>query len=206
MTDNLSFDRIINDSVNYLETLKQYGVDYFTVKMDSPKLLNYEIMTCSFCSGGRRVKPLGFKDFPENVKVLFVVDMPKEPENKKVFSEDERVLFKKILSAMNLKIDEIFVIPALRCLFTHEDFEYKTEKFNDLPCSDFLKRAIKFIDPRCICFLGEGLLKKIDSASNDIIRKYPVFSTHSLDTLIASPGLKKDAWEVFKGIISKLSN
>ncbi|MDY0361328.1 MAG: uracil-DNA glycosylase family protein [Desulforegulaceae bacterium] len=201
MADNSSFNQIIDDSVNYLETLKQYGIDDFVIKKDSPNLLNYEIMTCNFCGRDRKIKPIGFKNFPLNIKVLFIVDMPKEPEKKKIFSEDERVLFKNILNAMKLNINDIFVIPALRCLFLPHEIDGKINDFQNLPCSDFLKRAIKFLNPFCICFLGNDLFNKINVNSNEIIKENKVFSTHSLTSLITNPELKKDSWGIFQKIM-----
>ncbi|MDY0132742.1 MAG: uracil-DNA glycosylase family protein [Desulforegulaceae bacterium] len=204
MNEDLSFEKVLNDSVNYLETLKQYGVEYFNLKKDSPKLLNYEIMTCSFCNKAKKIKPIKFSNL--NIKLLFIVDMPKDFENQRVFSSNERVMFRKIISAMNLRVDQVFVISALKCQFLPEDVQAKKNDFLNLPCKNFLKRTIKFINPQCICFLGNSMFEIINKDLNHIIEKYPVFSTHSLDTLDVQPDLKKESWEVFKKIIASLKS
>jgi uracil-DNA glycosylase len=205
MADNPVFSDIIDDSINYLETLKQYGVEYFNLKKDSPELLNYEIMRCRFCSLDKSVNPIRNKPIPPKVKVLFVVDMPKAFEKDKLFPEEEKNLFKKILSAMNLRIDEIFVIPVLRCMFSKNEFIEKSENFSNLPCFDFFKRALTFIDPFCICFLGKDGFETINKNLYDELSRYPFFSTYSLNDLNCNPSLKKESWEVFKDIISRLN-
>ena len=210
----IEYNSIVKSLKNYIETLNQYGVERFIPLKsetksgkDSLEVLNKEIEKCVFCFKGTGLPKQIFDKYPKNVKLLFLVDMPKTPETGRVFSKDERILFSRIIKAMNLRVEDVFVLPAVRCRLMPEDYNKVSQNFAASPCHDYLKRSVSFIDPQKICILGKEL---VSFFSNDEIRggelllnTYPLYSTYSLNDLIIEPYLKKEAWAKFQEIVAQ---
>jgi|GEM_PF-4966597 uracil-DNA glycosylase family 4 len=214
MQSDDSYLQILEDASNYITSLKDFGLESVIFDNDTPGLLNYQIQRCTCCgSGSKKFKRTGFYDFSENIKVLFVVDMPKDPAEDRIFSGNERVLFKKILAAMNLKINEVFVIPAVRCCTDKIKNQEILGDFSSYPCSGFFERSVSLTDPGAICLLGKGAMETAVKTKSENIQgnlyfqsRYRLFSTWSLEDMILNPELKKESWEEFKKIIEFVQN
>ena len=125
-------------------------------------------------------------------------------------------LFAKMLSAINIPIDEVYItsllkcnVPALHTISTREIHH----------CSDYLKQQVSLIQPRLIIVLGETaaqcLLQK-DAPLDDLrelintnvvsgiasgaaetshqFESVPLFVSYSPQELAVQPGNKRKAW------------
>ncbi|MGM0418403.1 MAG: uracil-DNA glycosylase family protein, partial [Thermodesulfobacteriota bacterium] len=199
MESNDSYLQILEDASNYITALKDFGLESVIFDKDTPELLNYQIQRCTFCgSGSKKYKRTGLYSFPDKIKVLFVVDMPKNPDEDRIFSGNERVLFKKILAAMNLKIDEVFVIPAVRCSTDKIKNQEILNDFSSYPCSGFFERIVNLTNPSSICLLGKEEMETAVKNKSENIQghlyfqsRYRLFLTRSLEDMISNPELKK---------------
>ncbi|PID78321.1 MAG: hypothetical protein CSA18_02040 [Deltaproteobacteria bacterium] len=201
----------IEDIKNYIETLEQYGMEYFVSTLDSTEKLNRDIINCNFCSFEKKFFKQPFINKTENTRVLFVISMPENPEKNLIFSKAEKNIFIRIISAMKLKLNEISVISAARCHMGMDFYREFKKNFYLSPCADFFKRSIDFINPEILCFLGKDLpdfIDKKETTENEnsgfLYEKIPYYSTYSLKELLDNPGLKKEAWVIFQKITGKL--
>lgn len=205
----IEYNSIIKGLKDHIKNIHQFGYETYiplpvTKKEqnleefnDSNEILNLEISNCNFCAGINSSK-LIFEKLPEKVKVLFLVDMPKLPETKRVFSADERTLFSRIIKAMGLPVNELFVLPFSRCRHMPHEFDNFIAGFEQSTCRDFLMRSIALINPEKICIMGKNLP---DSSIKEIYGN-SVYSTFSLNDMIIEPHLKKEAWGTFQQILA----
>ena len=143
-----------------------------------------------------------------NSDVVFISESPGCLNNPQelLFLGDASKLFDKILSAVNLKMENIYLLNILKANLT---IEPKSNR-NDSDASDlknYIYENLQLVKPKVIIFLGDSVFKKIFKIENnfeDIRKKVFKFLnidclvTYHPDMLIRKNELKKNAWEDFK--------
>tara|TARA_B100001093_G_scaffold388865_1_gene375034 strand:+ start:230 stop:1018 length:789 start_codon:yes stop_codon:yes gene_type:complete len=159
----------------------------------------------------------------KNADVLFVDGTPDTEEDKvgKSFIYTKGDLFKKMLNAINLKKEDIFIVNAIP--WRPPGNRYPTQEEIKI-CRPFIFNLIGLILPKIIVCLGEvstnqildlnqSIIKtrgKWHSLSSDLINNFDseykpyILSTLNISYLLSRPDMKKKAWEDMKLLRDKV--
>ncbi|OUW59746.1 MAG: hypothetical protein CBD59_00140 [Alphaproteobacteria bacterium TMED199] len=145
-------------------------------------------------------------------KILIIDGPPDEEEDKKglSFVSNKGLLFEKMLNAIDLKIDETFIVKGIPWRPPGNRYpsadEIKT-------CRPFILNLINILEPKIILCLGEVPTYQILELNESIIKirgkwrtlksnqsncEFSVLPTFSISHLLNRPDLKKYAWEDMK--------
>ena len=205
----------------YLEQYKQlYGNETFinmnsALKEDtnSYKLEEYflSIKDCMKCALGKNRKNFVFGMGNPNSEIVFVGEAPGKEEDLQglPFVGRSGKLLDKILAAINLSRNDVYILNVLKCRPPENRAPLKEEI--EL-CENYLKHQLKIIKPKLIVALGRisaMTLLKTKTSLNEMrnnIHKYEDIDflvTYHPAALLRNPNLKKYAWEDFKLIRDK---
>ena len=144
-------------------------------------------------------------------KIVFLVESPgkiNDLQNLSFIGESGKLL-DRILKAINLTRDDVYILNVLKCK-KPENMD-PSKKEIDL-CEQYLKAQLRIVKPKLIIALGRIsalTLLKTDSNLSDLrkrVHKYDdidFFVTYHPSALIKNPNFKKKAWEDFKLIRDK---
>ena len=153
-----------------------------------------------------------------NSKLLIIDGPPDVEEDKKgvPFVSSKGLLFKKMLNAIDLNMEEIFFIKSIPWRPPGNRYPSKEEiKI----CRPFIINLINLLDPKIIVCLGEvptyQILELNESIiklrgkwqtlkSNEINCEFSILPTFSVSHLLNRPDLKKYAWEDMKLLRDKI--
>jgi len=147
-----------------------------------------------------------------NSKLLIIDGPPDVEEDKKgvSFVSSKGLLFEKMLNAIELKMDETFIVKGIPWRPPGNRY-LSNEEINI--CRPFILNLIDIFKPKIILCLGEVPSYQILELKESIIKirgkwrtfksnksncKFPVLSTFSIPHLLRRPDLKKYAWEDMK--------
>lgn len=120
-------------------------------------------------------------------------------------------LFDKILKAINISREEIYITNIVKCRPPNNRNPLEAEKISCLP---YLRHQVKLIQPKIIVCLGrisaQCIIDKNFRITRDhgtwVNRKgYNLIATYHPSALLRDPSKKRDAWEDFKKIKAKYS-
>jgi len=153
-----------------------------------------------------------------NSKLLIIDGPPDVDEDKKgvPFVSSKGLLFKKMLNAIELNMDETFIIKSIPWRPPGNRYPSKEEiKI----CRPFIINLINLLKPKIIVCLGEvptyQILELNESIiklrgkwqtlkSNEINCEFSILPTFSVSHLLNRPDLKKYAWEDMKLLRDKI--
>ena len=208
------------NSSKYLEQHKDvYGNTlYFDKKNYKPikktnsslELIQYynKIKDCLECPLGHSRTNFVFGIGNPKSDIVFVGEAPGKNEDLKgePFVGRGGKLLDKILKAIDLTRDDIYILNVLKCRPPDNRDPYPSEIDE---CEPYLKKQLKIIEPKLIVALGRisamTLLKKKDSLGDfrNKIHKYEdidLLVTYHPAALLRNPNFKKPTWEDFKYI------
>ena len=151
-----------------------------------------------------------------NSPIMFVGEAPGYEEDLSglAYQGDVGELLKKMLIAINIKIENVYLSYSINCLVSQDRKPTSKEVKR---YSVFLKEHISIINPKVIVLMGSvameslmGINKKISSERGnwkEIIVKgktYPIMITFSPSYLLRFPENKKYSWEDLKKIRQKI--
>ena len=121
-------------------------------------------------------------------------------------------LLSRIISAMGLKRDDVYIMNILRCRPPGNRQPKPDEARN---CREFLDRQLELVKPRFICTLGATAAQNLLGVSTGIgklrgrfyeYRGIPVICTYHPASLLPSrsPEKKKDVWEDMQLLLKKM--
>tara|TARA_Y100000590_G_C15543128_1_gene947792 strand:+ start:458 stop:1105 length:648 start_codon:yes stop_codon:yes gene_type:complete len=204
--------------------LNQYRVMYgnqIYLNMKTQKKENYNknklneyfssINNCMKCSLGKNRKNFVFGMGNPDSNIVFVGEAPGKEEDRQglPFVGRSGKLLDKILAAINLTRDDVYILNVLKCR-PPENRDPSREEIE--LCEQYLKEQLRIIKPKLIVALGRisamTLLKTKTSLSDlrNSIHKYEDIDflvTYHPAALLRNPNLKKFAWEDFKLIRDK---
>lgn len=187
-------------------------------KIDRLSTLKKNIASIQDCNLKNNSKNLIMGNGEINSPIMIIGETPGELEEKsgKPFQGDVGKLLEKMLIAINLKKNKIYLTYSVN-FRPPEDRKPSSQEMRKY--SVFLKEHISIIDPKLIILMGStametvtGLNTKISNERGNwkeiIIRNktIPLLITYSPSYLIRFPDNKKYSWEDLKKIRQKISD
>jgi uracil-DNA glycosylase family 4 len=173
-----------------------------------------ELGDCRRCPLGSLRHRLVFGEGNPHAELVFVGEAPGADEDAqgKPFVGRAGQLLTRIIAAMELKRDEVYICNILKCR--------PPGNRNPLPdeiaaCEPFLIRQLEAIRPRVICALGSfaaHTLLKSEAPISTLRGRFhryqgiPLMPTYHPAYLLRNPGAKKQVWEDVQGIMKILRN
>jgi len=173
--------------------------------------LETDIQQCSKCQLNKSRKQALAGRGNASAELMFVLLSPdkQDDESAQLCSGEANVLFTKMLAAINVAIDDVYITSLLKCCVPSQHTISTTELHY---CNDYLKQQIQLIKPRLLVVLGDTsarcLLQKNsplddlrelvntennETASNQF-ESVPLFVSYSPQELLKQPENKRKAW------------
>lgn len=124
--------------------------------------LNEQISQCINCSLRQTCKQVVVGEGNENAKIMFVAEAPgaKEDENNAMFVGAAGDVLNKLLAAINLSRDDIYLTNIVKCR-PPQNRDPKREEIAS--CRPWLDKQIKIINPEIIVPLGRFAMEQFVS-------------------------------------------
>ena len=168
--------------------------------------LNSEICTCLKCPLGHTRTNFVFGVGNPDAEVMFIGEAPGADEDAQgePFVGRAGQLLNKIIEAVNLKREEVYICNILKCRPPNNRDPQPSEMET---CSPYLIKQIEIVKPKFIICLGrisaQWLLKTNDSLTTMRSRVHDFLGAKLIVTyhpaaLLRNPGWKRPAWEDMK--------
>jgi len=229
-----------SESLLFLKRLKEDGIEHVHVsKKSKPQISNTrttdlpknvsedmvhgpdagilklrdEVLKCKLCSELARTRnKIVFGAGNIQAKLVFVGEAPGADEDQQGLPFVGRAgqLLTKIIEAMGMTRDQVFICNVLKCRPPHNRPPAPGEVVN---CRPFLKRQLEIIKPKVIVALGNHAVKALLQTEQGIsqlrgtFKEYegiPLMCTYHPAYLLRSPGEKRKVWEDMKKVIQFL--
>jgi len=226
-----------NESLLYLKALKEDGIEHVhmakkttqPVMLNEPKVdtpskdrvsggnpaeeLRAKIEKCKLCGELAKTRnKTVFGAGSMQAKVVFVGEAPGADEDEQGLPFVGRAgqLLTKIIEAMGLTRDQVFICNVLKCRPPNNRPPAPEEVVH---CRPYLKQQLEIIKPKVIVALGSHAAKTLLQTEQGIselrgtFQKYegiPVMCTYHPAYLLRSPGEKRKVWEDMKKVMKLL--
>ena len=180
--------------------------------------LKKEINSIENCNLKKNSKNLILGDGNVNSPIMLIGEAPglEEDLSSLVFQGEVGKLLKKMLLAINIKIENVYLSYSVN-FRPPEDRKPTTQEINRY--SKFLKEHVSIIDPKMIILMGSTAMESLTGINNKISNErgnwkeiiikdktYPLMITFSPSYLIRFPENKKYSWEDLKKIRQKIKD
>ncbi|MBU0994037.1 MAG: uracil-DNA glycosylase [Proteobacteria bacterium] len=191
-----------------LDRLEKWGKGG-SIQIDSLESISDDIRVCNKCSLHRKQSKKPLEKGPENAALVFVVHWP-DTEPALPFSGPSGELLLKIIQAMHIQADDIYILNILKC---RPDGDISPFSDDTKACMAFLMRQLVVIKPKVICAMGpfaaHALLntdRPLDSLRGRFHEYHgiSVMPTHHPDMLMVNPEKKRDVWDDVKKIMERI--
>jgi DNA polymerase len=173
-----------------------------------------ELGDCTRCNLCQTRQKIVFGEGNPTAELLFIGEAPGEEEDRqgRPFVGASGELFTKILGAMNLNRDQVYITNLLKCRPPHNR-EPQPDEINF--CSPFLEDQISSIHPKIICTLGKYASQTVLKRNSSLTtlrgrfynyRTYEVMPTFHPAFLLRYPEFKRKVWEDMQLIMKKLKS
>ncbi|MFA5158907.1 MAG: uracil-DNA glycosylase [Candidatus Omnitrophota bacterium] len=217
-----------NEALLFLKTLKEDGIEHVYVEkrpagpQNDPSTpaneeiqeLRDKVLKCKLCSELARTRhKVVFGAGNLRAKLVFVGEAPGADEDQQGLPFVGRAgqLLTKIIEAMEMTRDQVFICNVLKCRPPHNRPPAPGEVVN---CRPYLKRQLEIIKPKVIVALGNHAVKALLQTDRGIsqlrgsFQEYegiPVMCTYHPAYLLRSPGEKRKVWEDMKKVMQFLA-
>jgi len=226
--DNVTkeLNKIIGSVKFYIELEREAGIEEFFLKdnlsasggggspardLDSLRLEISQCTSCDLCKTRRNVV---FGSGNPKASLIFIGEAPGQEEDIQGLPFVGRAgqLLTKIIEAMDLKRQDVYIANVLKCRPPNNRAPLPTEI---LACAENVRRQVEMINPKVICALGkfasQTLLKteRPISSLRGIFQEYngiPVMPTFHPAYLLRNPQDKKLVWEDMKKVMKCLNS
>ena len=199
-------------SENSMEILRKWDETEVVTNDSLEKVLN-DISNCRSCGLHENRTHILFGEGPVNAKLIFVGEWPgaEDDQQGKPFVGKAGQLLTKIIQAMNLTREDVYICNVMKCRPPVNRKPYPNEIQSCLP---YLRRQINLIRPDFICALGtfaaQTLLETHEPISKlrgdfhdyEGIRVMP---TYHPSYLLQKPERKREVWEDMKKLMKEMS-
>tara|TARA_B100000900_G_scaffold244213_1_gene207602 strand:- start:425 stop:1129 length:705 start_codon:yes stop_codon:yes gene_type:complete len=180
--------------------------------------LKVRINSIEDCNLRRNSKNLVLGDGNIDSPIMLIGENPGSVEDDlgKVFQGDVGSLLNKMLLAINIQRDKIYITYALN-FRAPEDKKPTSQEIKRY--SNFIKEHISIIDPKIIVLMGSSAMEAITGLNGKISEErgkwkevilrnktYPLMITFSPSYLMRFPDKKKYSWEDLKKIKQKIQD
>ena len=187
-------------------------------KLEQIFKLKQKIDSIENCNLKNNSKNIIIGDGNINSSIMLIGETPGKLEDQsgKSFQGPVGELLKKMLSAINIKKEEVYLTYSIN--FRPPDDRKPTSQ-EIKRYSIFLKEHVTIINPKIIILMGSTAMEAITGLSNKISNErgkwreiilnnmtYPIMITFSPSYLIKFPENKKYSWEDLKKIRKKIQN
>ncbi len=226
-----------NESLLFLKTLKEDGIEHVYVsKKNEPRIsvsrtadlpsnkpetvdcssnvdiseLRDKVLKCKLCAElAKTRKKVVFGSGNLQAKLVFVGEAPGADEDEQGLPFVGRAgqLLTKIIEAMGMARDQVFICNVLKCRPPNNRPPAPGEVVH---CRPYLKLQLELIKPKVIVALGNHAVKALLQTEQGIsqlrgtFQKYegiPVMCTYHPAYLLRSPGEKRKVWDDMKKVI-----
>jgi len=222
------YTSIIKDIKNYIELEKASGVDELMLGsiirhkdsessslagfaqekkaiLDDLKNRALECKECALCNSRRN---LVFGEGNPDAELMFIGEAPdlQEDIQGKPFVGKAGALLTKIIEAMGLKRDDVYIANCLKCRPPHNRNPLPSEI---IACREFFMKQIQIIEPKVICCLGKFASQTVLMSDESItelrgnffdFESRKVMPTFHPAYLLGNPQEKRLVWEDMKQI------
>jgi len=193
-------------------SIKKNNLDKIEQLNELKKLIN-SIQNCNLKDNSKNML-LGDGNVDSPIMIVGEAPGPDEEKINKTFQGEPGALLKKMLLAINVKIENIYSSYAIN-FRPPEDRKPTSQEIKRY--SIFLKEHISIIDPKIVILFGSTAMESVTSSNErisnerskwkEIILKnktYPIMITFNPSYLIRFPENKKFSWEDLKKIKQKI--
>lgn len=209
---------MISSIKSYIDLEKESGVVEYLAECDANRgssdmeSLKESVLQCKECDLYKTRHNVVFGSGSLKASLVFVGEAPGEEEDKQGLPFVGRAgqLLTKIIEAMGLKRDDVYIANILKCRPPNNRAPLPAEI---LACEENVKRQIEMIKPKVICTLGkfasQTLLRTMTPISAlrgkfHIYNGVKVMPTFHPAYLLRNPADKKLVWEDMKKIRREL--
>jgi len=203
----------------HLESERAFGLEELPAKekkilskAETLEALQKEFQNCQMCALGRTRTKLVFGSGNPEAQLMFVGEAPGFDEDRSglPFVGAAGQLLTKIIQAMKLDRDKVYIANCLKCRPPNNRSPLPTEI---VTCNPILRRQIEIIQPKIICALGkfaaQTLLQTEEPISRLRGRFFEAYNTRVLPTfhpayLLRNPADKKLVWQDMQKIMKEL--
>ena len=217
LIDTIEPDFIFNEKpVNRFNVIESNYEEKKTDKVNQLSILQRQINSIDNCNLKKNSQNLVMGNGEINSSIMLIGEAPGEKEDSsgKSFQSDAGSLLKKMLSAINIKMDKVYLTYAVN-FRPPQDRKPTSQEIKRY--SVFLKEHISIIDPKIIILMGSTAMEAVTGFNGkisnergkwkEIILKnktFPLIITFSPSYLIRFPENKKYSWEDLKRIKQKI--
>ena len=219
LINNVEPDFVFSDKpINRFNVVENKELDKNKEKSIQLSELREKINTIENCKLKNNSKKIIFGDGDINSSIMIIGEAPGEEEetSNHSFKGEIGLLLKKMLSAINIKIEKAYTTYSIN-FRPPEDRKPTSQEIKRY--SIFLKEHISIINPKIIILMGSTAMEAVTGQNSkisiergkwkEIILKnktLPLMVTFSPSYLIRFPENKKYAWEDLKKISQKIRN
>ncbi len=219
LIDTIEPDFIFNEKpVNRFNVIESNYEEKKTDKVNQLSILQRQINSIDNCNLKKNSQNLVMGNGEINSSIMLIGEAPGEKEDSsgKSFQSDAGSLLKKMLSAINIKMDKVYLTYAVN-FRPPQDRKPTSQEIKRY--SVFLKEHISIIDPKIIILMGSTAMEAVTGFNGkisnergkwkEIILKnktLPLMITFSPSYLIRFPENKKYSWEDLKKISQKIKD
>lgn len=174
--------------------------------------LELSMRTCERCALCKSRKNLVFGMGNPDAQVMFIAEAPgkMEDDTGKLFVGKSGQLLDKIFKAIAISREDVYITNIVKCRPPMNRNPLPEEKRACLP---YLRLQTRIIKPKVIVLLGSIAAKTIIEEDFKITRQhgqwickngFHLIATYHPAALLRNPSMKREAWEDFKKIRSKM--
>jgi len=170
--------------------------------------LQSEITACTKCEFSNNQKQAISGEGNSSASLMIIVLLPQS--DGQIFSASEKTLLSKMLKAIDVEINDVFITPLVKCpqqadsIITAADVQ---------TCSSYIKQQIEFVQPSMLFVMGENTAQcllnstdKIDDLriQNCQYQQLPTMISYSPNDLLSQAVNKKKAWADLQSLQKRL--
>ena len=212
---NFVFD---NKPINRLKIINPNQNDIKQNKSEQLLILKDQINSIEKCNLKANSKNIVMGDGDINASLMLIGEAPGKTEDSSGLSFRGEIgsLLKKMLIAINIKIEEVYSTYSIN-FRPPEDRKPTTQEIKRY--SEFLKKHISIINPKIVVLMGSTAMEAITGLNNKIStergkwkeiiignKTIPLIITFSPSYLIRFPENKKYSWDDLKKIKQKIQD
>ena len=205
-----------NKPINRFKNNTEIDINKNLQKNELLEKLKNQINSIENCNLKSNSKNIVLGDGNPNSPIMLIGEAPTtiEDDNCKVFQGEVGVLLDKMLNAINIKRNSIYLCYAIN-FRPPEDRKPTSQEIKRY--SIFLKKHISIIDPKLIIVMGSSAMEALTGTGNKISKErgnwkeiildnktYPMMISFNPSYLIRFPENKKYSWEDLKKIRDKI--